>query len=91
MRTIRDTIFIRSADVKYEVSNHKWGNNDYDMEGWKNMKHSEDRPLPVHEATFDPADNTLNSGSAAPPMYLDLKEGRLYKSEKRVAPYYKVQ
>src|SRR6478752_2992819 len=45
MRTIRDTIFIQSAEIGYIVSNKKWTLNDYDREGWQNMEHSENRPM----------------------------------------------
>src|SRR5882672_12810833 len=53
MRTIRDTIFIRPVEERYEVSNSKWRLNDYDKEGWQNMEHAEDRSMPTSQATFN--------------------------------------
>lgn len=34
---IRDTIFIKSKQNDFEVTNSKWQLNDFDMEGWKNL------------------------------------------------------
>lgn len=88
MRTIRDTIFIRPVERGYEVANAKWKLNDFDRQGWQNMKHDEDRPLPAYIATFDRIENTLNSESA-PPLYLNQSEGSLSKDKKGDNPYRK--
>jgi len=85
-RTIRDSIFIRSMDKHYEISNNKWQRNDYDREGWKNMEHSEDRPMVTYEATFDPSKNSLQADSRIS-LYFDFNTNQLFKGEKKNAPY----
>jgi len=80
MSIIRDTIFVRPKSDGYEVSNDRWRLNQYDNEGWKNMEHSEDRPMVTHAVTFDPVDNSLNSQLFVP-LYLSLKEGKLRKGK----------
>ena len=59
MRTVRDTIFITPVDERFEVSNHKWAKNDYDNEGWRNMEHADDRPIPTYQAVFAKKDSSL--------------------------------
>ncbi len=61
MRTIRDTIFIRSIESGYEVSNRKWRLNGYDKEGWQSMAHSDERPIPLFTAALDLDDKSLVS------------------------------
>jgi hypothetical protein len=81
-RTIRDTIFIHTKNkVVYEVSNSKWMLNDYDVAGWRNMEHAEDRPMPRYQARFDPIDSLIRS-EFNPPLYLDPSTGRLYQGVK---------
>ena len=86
MRTVRDTIFVSPKENGYEVSNNKWRLNDYDREGWKNMEHSDDRPMPIYESAFDPLDSSLINESTIP-LYLDIKDGLLCKGKKRDSPY----
>ena len=90
LRTIRDTIFVNPKQNGYEVSNNKWRLNDYSKEGWQNMGHTEDRPIPIYIAVFDPTDSSLNAEHALP-LYLDLIEGHLYKGKKGEAPFRRVQ
>lgn len=80
MSTIRDTIFISPKFDGYEVSNNRWRLNRYDNQGWKNMEHSEDRPMMTHSVTFDQTDNSLNSQLFVP-LYLSLNEGKLRKGK----------
>lgn len=61
MRAVRDTIFIRSLDEGYEVSNSKWMFNDYDQNGWRDMKHSENRPFATYQSKYDSKNNSLSS------------------------------
>lgn len=89
-RTIRDTILVNPKRDKYEVSNKKWMLNDYDKEGWQNMEHAEDRPIPIYIAVFDHTDSSLNAENALP-LYLDLIEGHLYKGKKAEAPFRRAQ
>ena len=90
MRTIRDTIFIRPIETKYEILNHKWGMNDYDNEGWKNMEHAEDRPLQTFQTTFNSANDLLHS-ETMPDLVLDLPKGQLFKDKGLEKPYGKVK
>lgn len=53
MRTVRDTIFIRPIEERFEVTNHKWKLNDYDRNGWQNMQHDDDRPMTRFNTTLD--------------------------------------
>ena len=89
-RTIRDTIFVNPKQDGYEVSNKKWQVNDYDKEGWRNMEHTEDRPMPTYIAAFAPSDSSINAEHALP-LYLDLIEGHLYRGKKGDTPFLKVQ
>jgi len=83
MRTVRDTIFIKPTGDKLEVSNRKWAKNDYDLEGWKNMEHAEDRPFPTSTANFEPVTNSfhLDNGNSPSlsmnPNKSELKNGKL--------------
>jgi hypothetical protein len=88
MRTIRDTIFIQRTEKGYEVSNSKWKLNDYDKEGWQNMKHSEDRSMPTFQVTFHSVDGSLRSPSM-PDLFLDSSKGQLFNSKNRDRPYQK--
>lgn len=89
MRTVRDTIFIKHSETDYEVSNKKWRLNDYDIEGWKSMEHSADRPFSAYRAEFDKTDHSVNAELTVP-LYLDVEGDRLYRGKKRTDPYYKV-
>lgn len=90
LRTIRDTIFVNPKQNGYEVSNNKWRLNDYSKEGWQNMGHTEDQPMPTYIAAYDPSDSSLNAEHALP-LYLELIGGNLYKGEKGDAPFRRVQ
>ena len=89
MRTIRDTISIRRNESGYEISNSKWSLNDYDKKGWKNMKHSDDRPMPTFQAKFDASSRTLISEFNSP-LYLDVQKSKLSKN-KSEATYQKIR
>jgi hypothetical protein len=88
MRTIRDTVFVRANSSGYMVSNSKWSLNDYDKAGWKNMKHSDDRPIAPFQAKFDKANNTLISPLNSP-LFLDIKSQKLFKEKNGEAFYQK--
>ncbi len=90
MRTFRDTIRITSEQEAYRVENTKWQMNDYDQEGWRNMKHGETKPLPTFEARYDEASNSLTSDNPQliPPLRLD--DGKLFVGETGKTAYLKV-
>lgn len=60
-RTIRDTIFIKGIHEAYEVSNRKWMRNDYDKNGWRDMKHAEDRPFVTYLTNYESKNNSLTA------------------------------
>jgi hypothetical protein len=89
MRTVRDTIFISSNGNGYQVKNVKWSMNDYDNDGWQDMKHSESKPLPSFTATYDAKSRTLNSESAAPDLIIS-DDGKLSVGGKSDIAYAKI-
>ncbi len=90
MRTVRDTIFIRSAENDYEVSNNKWRLNNYDDEGWSDMTHADDRPMSTFKATFN-SDEELLRAEAMPDLFFYLENGQLFKGKNRDKAYKKVK
>lgn len=92
-RKVRDTIFIEKTDKAYLVTNRKWRLNDFDNEGWMSMEHSDSKPLPTFQASFDEntksfiADNELLSY----PLYLDSDKQKLYKGKSRETEYVKIK
>lgn len=90
MRTIRDTIFVRSIESGYEVSNSKWRFNDYDLEGWNSMEHSEDRPFPAFIGKFESEISSLISESA-PEMHFNFAKKQLFKGKGKTGPYLKLE
>jgi hypothetical protein len=72
VRTVRDSIFIKRFEDMFEISNHKWVNNDYDQEGWRNMEHSDDRPKPSYFAAYDSKDRELKTENQ-PALHIDLQ------------------
>lgn len=89
MRTIRDTIIIRSIKAAYEVSNNKWSLNDYDQDGWKNMEHAEDRPFPTYTATYESETGSLKAvGITGSTIYLNFELGQLYWTKDK--PYKRI-
>jgi hypothetical protein len=89
MRTVRDTLYISSQGEGYQVKNVKWSMNDYDNDGWRDMKHSESKPLPLFNATYDSKSRTLNGESAAPDLVLS-EDGKLSVGGKSDIAYAKV-
>ncbi len=90
MRTIRDTIIIQPINKDYEVSNNRWGLNDYDKDGWRNMEHAADRPFPTYTATYEPETASLKAvGTTGSTIYLNLELGQLYWVKDK--PYKKVE
>lgn len=92
MRQIRDSIFVEQADNAYKITNRKWRMNDYDQEGWINMQHADDRPFPVYMAAYDAQTKSLKTKEAkvSPNIFIDLKNGRLFKGNAREIEYLRV-
>ena len=90
MRTVRDTLYITAAGDEYKIENSKWSMNDYDNEGWQNMKHGESGPLPIFNASYDKNSRTLSSdGNQAPPLVI-AEDGKLSVGNKSEIAYVKV-
>jgi len=91
MRTVRDTLYISSSGDGYKVDNSKWSMNDYDNDGWQDMKHGESGPLPSFNASYDESSRTLTSeGNAAPPLVI-TDDGKLSVGEKSDIAYIKIE
>jgi len=86
---VRDTIFIRSNQNGFEVTNNKWMLNEHGRQGWRNMEHSEDRPMATYQVKFDLTDNSL-SAESHPTLHFDFEKGLLYVGKKLDFPYHKV-
>lgn len=89
--TFRDTIRIsESGEGSYHVVNTKWRMNDYDQDGWRDMKHGENRPLPEFDASYDESSKRLNpkTSGIVPPLHVD--QGQLSVGEKSKIPYVKI-
>jgi hypothetical protein len=90
VRTVRDTIFISSTEAGYKIENAKWSMNDYDEEGWRNMEHSEVRPLEPFEATYNSEDGVLSPKvSGVAPNLIINNNGELLVG-KNSKPYLKL-
>lgn len=93
MRTVRDTIFVRTVGNEYEVSNRKWRKNDYDTEGWQSMEHSDDRPMSTYRATYIDQNGSLTTqqSSMAPTLYFDASKQSISKSADHSQLYLRVK
>lgn len=91
MRRVRDSIFIERSDNGYQVSNRRWRMNDYDQEGWVNMAHSENRPLPTFFASYDEELKALAPEGFNPIQQILIDEGRLFKDRDKEIAYQKVE
>jgi hypothetical protein len=58
-RTVVDTIFIKQAGKKFEVSNRKWMDNDYDNEGWVLPESKADQAMSTYMVEFDSTQRKL--------------------------------
>jgi hypothetical protein len=91
MRTVRDTLYITLAGERYKVENTKWSMNDYDNDGWQNMKHGESGPLPSFDASYDESTHTLSArGNEAPPLVI-AQDGKLSVGNKSEIAYVKIE
>lgn len=92
IRQVRDSIFIERNDNGFEVSNRKWCMNDYDQEGWVNMEHADDRPLPSFVASYDPASGSLTSQNhnINESFFLDEDNVKLFRGQVHDIEYIKV-
>jgi hypothetical protein len=93
MRKVRDTIFVEQTDQGYLISNSKWRLNDYDQDGWTSMEHSEDKPLPTFQASYDESSSSLiaKNEMVSYPLFLDSEKNKLYKGKSRNIEYRKIK
>ena len=90
MTIFRDTIRISESDGGYHVVNTKWRMNDYDQDGWQDMKHGESRPLPEFDGSYDEVARTLNPkvSGIVPPLHIE--KGQLSVGPKSKIAYTKI-
>lgn len=77
IRTIRDTISISTIGDQFEVSDNKWGKNDYDYEGWRSLKHSDDRPKLTFIGKLDDKAGTLSQADGLK-LFIDAHNDEVY-------------
>lgn len=90
-RTVRDTIFIKKAGKKFEVSNRKWMDNDYDNEGWKVPESKADQAMPTYLVEYDSVQRKLvpdPKEKGRVPFYVE--GDRLYWGEAKALEYLRV-
>ena len=90
MRTVRDTLYITSEGDGYKIQNAKWSMNDYDGDGWQNMKHAESAPLHSFKAMYDRNSRTLSSQHGSVPPLVVSADGKLSVGNKSEIAYVKV-
>lgn len=90
MTTYRDTIKITESNDGYHVVNRKWRMNDYDQDGWQDMKHGENRPLPEFDASYDEGAKTLNPKMSGLVPSLYFEQGKLSVGPKSKITYEKI-
>jgi hypothetical protein len=90
-RTVRDTIFIKKAGEKFEVSNRKWMDNDYDNEGWILPESKADQAMPTYFVKYDSVKRKLMPDPGEKkriPLYVD--GDRLYWGEAKALEYLRI-
>jgi hypothetical protein len=90
MTTFRDTIRIAKSGEAYRIENAKWKMNDFDQDGWQDMKHGENRPLPEFEASYDEGSKALKPKSSGVVPTLYIKEDQLSVGEDSKIAYTKI-
>jgi hypothetical protein len=90
MTTFRDTIRIAKSGEDYHIQNSKWKMNDYDQDGWQDMKHGDNRPLPEFDASYDEGSKTLSPKSSGVVPTLYIKQDQLSVGEDSKIAYTKI-
>lgn len=90
-RTVRDSIFIKKAGEKFEVSNQKWLDDDFDNEGWVRPESKEDQPIPPYIAEYDSSTKILvPDPKERKPVPLYIAGDFLYWGEEKALEYRRV-
>jgi len=92
IRTVRDTIFIKKAGKKFEVSNRKWMDNDYDNIDWIQPESNADQAMPTYLVEFDTSEKKLipdPKQKKGVPLYV-TEEG-LYWGEQKALEYKRIE
>jgi hypothetical protein len=89
-RTVKDTIFIREADENFEVSNHKWMDNDYDNESWILPESEADRAMPTYIVEYDTAAKKLIPSDDKKRVPLYVAADRIYWGDEKALEYMRV-
>lgn len=90
---VRDTIYITVKQSGFEVTNKKWRSNSYDMAGWQRLRPgANDGAMYMYHVNYDVTDSSLVSDPPGmmPTLYLNMKDGKLYKGTDRNKPYMKI-
>lgn len=92
IRTVRDTIFIKKAGKKFEVSNRKWMDNDYDNVDWVQPESKADQAMPTYLAEYDSTTGKLvpdPKQEKSVPLY--VTEDGLYWGEQKALEYERIE
>lgn len=89
-RTIADTILIQKDDEGYLLTNIKWQINDFDNEGWRNMRHMEDRPMPTHLVSFNKKTRALES-EEYPKLIFSIEFNSLSQEAREIQIYHRAK
>ena len=92
IRTVRDTIFIKEAGKKFEVSNRKWMDNDYDNVDWLQPESKADQAMPTYLVEFDTSEKKLipdPKQKKGVPLY--VTEDGLYWGEQKALEYQRIE
>jgi hypothetical protein len=89
MRTVRDTLYITEGAGEYKIKNSKWSMNDYDDNGWQNMKHGESGPLSPFTAKYDQSSRSLTSSNGEPNLVIS-QDGKISIGNKSEITYARI-
>ncbi len=90
-RTVTDTIIIAKAGDRFEVSNRKWMDNDYDNEGWILPDSKADQAMPAYFVDYDSVNKKLvPDGKEKKQVPLYVAGDRLYWGEAKALEYERI-
>lgn len=91
-RTVVDTIFIKKSGEKFEVSNRKWMDNDYDNEGWILPESKADQAMSTYIVEYDSLQRKLvpdPKHKKSVPLY--VSDDGLYWGEQKALEYRRIR
>lgn len=91
-RTVVDSILIKKAGKKFEVSNRKWMDNDYDNESWIPPESKADQAMPTYLVEYDSSSKKLSPDPKEKKRVpLFVAEDGLYWGEQKALEYKRVE